>query len=194
MMELVAWLDRHGLTMGNVLGTLGLIAAAWLVVLCLNWLARRSLDRIEAKFHLPYEPMLVAINVLNGVVWVCALLLVLNYWGIGVNGVWTLLVSAMTMIGVGFLAVWTMVSNVTAGLFITIWHPFRLGHTVELVPDGMKGRVVERDMMFTVLREEGGAAVYVPNNMFFQKLFRVSRGVQLYLFEQHESHHVTLGT
>jgi len=31
----------------------------------------------------------------------------------------------------------------------------------------MKGRVIERNMMFTVLREDGGAALYVPNNLFF---------------------------
>jgi hypothetical protein len=28
--------------------------------------------------------------------------------------------------------------------------------------------------MFTVLRDEGGNLLQVPNNMFFQKMFRVS--------------------
>ena len=74
----------------------------------------------------------------------------------------------------GFLATWAMVSNVTASLFLTIWHPFRLGDTVELLPENLKGRAIDRNLMFTVLREESGSVLQVPNNLFFQKIFRVS--------------------
>ncbi|MGA7326912.1 MAG: mechanosensitive ion channel domain-containing protein, partial [Rhodomicrobium sp.] len=62
-----------------------------------------------------------------------------------------------------------MISNVTASLFITIWRPFQFGHTIELLPENLKGRVIDRNMMFTVLREEGGGRLHVPNNLFFQK-------------------------
>ena len=106
-----------------------------------------------------------------------------------VNGLWTLLVSAVTVIGVGFLAVWTMISNVTASLFITIWRPFQFGQTIELLPENLKGRIVDRNMMFTVLREEGGARLHIPNNLFFQKAFRVSGGETLYRFEELEHRH-----
>ena len=47
----------------------------------------------------------------------------------------------------------------------------------------MKGRVIERNMMFTVLRERDGAALHVPNNFFFQKTFRVDQADERYLFE-----------
>jgi hypothetical protein len=40
-----------------------------------------------------------------------------------------------TVIGVGFLATWTMVSNVTASVFIGIWKPFHLDDTVEILPE-----------------------------------------------------------
>jgi len=42
----------------------------------------------------------------------------LDIWGVGIAGLWTFLVSVITLIGVGFLATWTMVSNVTASLFL----------------------------------------------------------------------------
>jgi small-conductance mechanosensitive channel len=96
---------------------------------------------------------------------------------------WAFIVSAATAIGVGFLATWTMVSNFTANIFLAIWHPFRLGQNLELLPEGMKGRVIERNMMFTVLREKEGAALYVPNNLFFQTVFRVNQTDEQYLFE-----------
>src|SRR6266550_2386113 len=114
--------------------------------------------------------------VATGGLWVLAALLVLNLWGVSVGGLWTLLASAIAVIGVGFLAVWTIVSNVTASFFITVWRPFKLGQTVELLPENLKGRVIDRNMMFTVLREEGGSILQIPNNLFFQKVFRVTDG------------------
>jgi small-conductance mechanosensitive channel len=68
-----------------------------------------------------------------------------------------------------------MVSNVTADLFLTIWRPFRLGDTVELLPEKLKGRAIDRNLMFTVLLEEDGCVLQVPNNLFFQRIFRVGR-------------------
>jgi hypothetical protein len=44
---------------------------------------------------------------------------------------------------------------------------------VSLLPEDLKGRVVDRTTMFTVLREESGATLMIPNNLFFQKIFRV---------------------
>jgi small-conductance mechanosensitive channel len=108
--------------------------------------------------------------------WLVALLLVLDLWGIGVGGLWTLMVSVATIIGVGFLATWAMVSNVTASLFLAIWRPFRLGDTVELLPENLKGRAIDRNLMFTVLREDGGSFLQIPNNVFFQRIFRVGGG------------------
>jgi small-conductance mechanosensitive channel len=59
--------------------------------------------------------------------------------------------------------------------FITIWRPFHLGDNVELLPENLKGRVIDRNLMFTVLSEDSGATLLVANNLFFQKIFRVSR-------------------
>ena len=97
-------------------------------------------------------------------------MLILSLWGLSVSGLWTLLLSAATVIGVGFLAVWAIISNATASLFITVWRPFQSGDTVELLPENFKGRVVGRNLMFTVLRVENGARLHVPNNLFFQKI------------------------
>jgi small-conductance mechanosensitive channel len=103
--------------------------------------------------------------------------------GVSIGGLWAVLVSAATVIGVGFLAVWTLISNITASFFITIWRPFRLGQFVEMLPENLKGRVVDRNLMFTVLREEHGSVLQIPNNLFFQKMFRVAGEEEQYLFE-----------
>ena len=70
-----------------------------------------------------------------------------------------------------------MISNFTASFFLVLWRPFHFGQTVEMLPENLKGRVIDRNLMFTTLSEESGSVIQIPNNLFFQKIFRVSGNV-----------------
>ncbi len=183
MEDLARWFERHDVHLPMLLVTIGLLILAAVVILVLNRLLRGLIRRLELRYHLPYETVLTASRIANGALWILAALLILNIWGVSIGGLWAVLVSAATVIGVGFLAVWTLISNITASFFITIWRPFRLGQFVEMLPENLKGRVVDRNLMFTVLREEHGSVLQIPNNLFFQKMFRVAGEEEQYLFE-----------
>ena len=162
-----------------VLETVMVFVAVFITVSFIDRLTAGSIRGLEQRLSLPEESLSVVPRVVKGIVWLIAALLILSFWGVNVSGFWTLLVSAATIIGVGFLAVWAMISNVTASLFITIWRPFQSGDTVELLPENFRGRVIGHNLMFTVLRMENGARLQVPNNLFFQKMFMVSQGEHL---------------
>src|SRR5262245_20504811 len=194
MHALVAWLDQANIPMPLLLATVALIIFALIAILALNRLLRGWLRRAETTVHLSYETALTLTRVVSGGLWLVTALLVLNLWGVSVSGLWTLLGSARAVIGVGFLAVWTMVSNVTASFFLSLWRPFRLGQTVEILPETLKGRVIDRNLMFTVLRDADGNLLQVPNNLFFQKMFRVSDRGKPSLFECLENERTDAGT
>ena len=187
MDQVIAWLVNHDVGLARVSATLAILVATAVGVAALNRLLRRLVGSIESRLHVPSEHMLMSTRFVTGCLWLIAILLVLDVWGIGFGGVWTFLASAIAVIGVGFLAVWTIVSNATAGFFITLWRPFQLGQTVEILPEALKGRVIDRNMMFTILREEGGSVLHVPNNLFFQRVFRVSDSGRQTMFESLES-------
>ena len=173
------WLAKSNVSVMMVFATVMVFVAAFITVSVINRLMAGSIRGLEQRLSLPEESLLGFTRVLKGVVWLIAALLILSLWGVSVSGLWTLLLGAATIIGVGFLAVWAMISNVTAGLFIAIWRPFQSGDTVELLPENLKGRVSGRNLMFTVLRMENGARLHVPINLFFQKIFTVSQGEHL---------------
>ncbi|MDG6404451.1 mechanosensitive ion channel, partial [Pseudomonas quasicaspiana] len=84
---------------------------------------------------------------------------------------------------VAFFAMWSVLSNLLCAVLIYTIGPFRIGDVVELVDTldkpGVKGRVLEINLMFTTLiepPEAGGALVQVPNSQFFQKSVRRWRG------------------
>jgi small-conductance mechanosensitive channel len=176
MDQIIAWLDSHRVVLSTVLATFGLLLGASLIIILVNRLLKHWLQLTGARIGLRSNTIVTFARLVTITLWLVALLLVLDLWGIGVGGLWTLMVSVATIIGVGFLATWAMVSNVTASLFLAIWRPFRLGDTVELLPENLKGRAIDRNLMFTVLREDGGSVLQIPNNLFFQRIFRVGGG------------------
>jgi len=171
-----------------VLGTVALLIFGGAAILALTRVLRTVLRRVDPRLHIPYDTTLLVLRFVAGALWVLLGLVILGFWGVSVSGLWTFLASVGTLVGVGFLATWTMISNATATLLITIWRPFRLGQDVELLPENLKGRVIDRNLMFTALREQSGTILQIPNNLFFQKMFRVTASEQ-YLFEflEHET-------
>ena len=143
MDQILGWLARHSIELPTVLATLVLIVAASVLIFLLNRLLKKWLQPTEARLGLRTEDIATIVRVVTALLWFIALLVAFDLWGIGFGGFWTVLVSAATIIGAAFVATWAMVSNITADLFLTIWRPFRLGDTVELLPEKLKGRAVD---------------------------------------------------
>lgn len=104
--------------------------------------------------------------------WLLVWVVVLRVWAVDVTAVWTTFVSLLAVIGVGMLALWAMVSNITARFFIWFWQPLGIGQRIEIFPEALVGEVVEENLMFTELKQEDGAIVVIPNNFFFQRIIR----------------------
>ncbi len=160
-------LDWH-----QLLPSLIIFAVGALLVMLVQRALRRALARASRHTPMSAETALTLQRVSAGALWLLLVLLTLRHLGVNVDGLWALMVSTLAVIGVGLLAVWTMVSNITASFFIWIWRPYELGERIELIPDGIKGRAVDRSLMFTVIREEDGSTLMVPNNLFFQRIIR----------------------
>src|SRR5262245_4664753 len=124
MEQIATWLNQHTFGVTTILLTIALLAVASILLARLNRLLRGWARGFESRLRLPYETVIMLIRVLTIALWTIVGVIVLDMWGVEVGGVWTLLVSAATLVGVGFLATWAMVSNVTASFFMTVWRPF----------------------------------------------------------------------
>ena len=122
----------------------------------------------------------------------------LQQLGIHMAALWAALSAVAVFVGVGLIAVWSVVSNALCSLLLLIFQPFRVGDRIEIIEptggSGLRGEVVDLSLMFTFLEEEQGdgnqgTVVYVPNNIFFQKTIRRwrrlnSKRLDEYMFNQ----------
>jgi len=174
MNQVIEWLNQHNINAVNAIGTLIILLLALIVIPILSRLLNQWLTYLQSPLNFTDKTNFIINRVTIAVLWALTVFIILDVWGIGLAGVWAVLVSVITIIGVSVIATWAMTSNFTASFFLALWRPFHVGQTVEVLPENLKGRVVGRNLMFTTLSEESGSVLQVPNSLFFQKMFRVS--------------------
>ena len=174
MTQIIEWLNQHNINAVKAIGTVAILILASIVIPRLGTSLKQWLIHLQSRLNLTNKTNSIINRVTIAVLWTLIVFIVLDVWGIGLGGVWAVLVGAVTIIGVGFIATWAMTSNFTASFFLVLWRPFHVGQTVEVLPENLKGRVVGRNLMFTTLSEESGSVLQIPNSLFFQKIFRVS--------------------
>jgi small-conductance mechanosensitive channel len=174
MDQIAFWLDQLKANLSPILTTLGVLVLVAASLSVLNRLLRPQFRRFESLLHLPVKISLRMMRLIAATVWLIAAIFILEIWGVNVGGLWTLLVSAAAVIGVGFLATWSIISNITASFFLMIWRPFQFDDMVQIFPENLQGRVVDRNFMYVLLQEDSGALIKVPNNLFLQKIIRVT--------------------
>jgi small-conductance mechanosensitive channel len=174
MTQIIEWLNQHNINAVKTIGTVATILLASIVIPRLSRSLKQWLIHLQSRLNLSDKTNFTINRVIIAVLWTLTVLIVLDVWGVGLGGVWAVLVGTITIIGVGFIATWAMTSNLTASFFLVLWRPFHVGQTVEILPENLKGRVVDRNLMFTTLSEDSGSVLQIPNSLFFQKIFRVS--------------------
>src|SRR6516165_4285500 len=99
--DIVTWFDRHHISMIAMLVTVGLVIGALAVTALLKRPLQDALRRLAFRLRLPYETVQTITRALIGALWIIVAMLVLQVWGVSVGGLWTLMVSAATVVGVG---------------------------------------------------------------------------------------------
>ena len=111
-------------------------------------------------------------KVLRAALLVTAALLLIGVWGFSMETIWIFMSGLLGLIAIGFVAVWSLLSNIVAGVLLFFTNPFRIGERVTFVGEEMTGEVEDITLMFVTLRD-GEDLLRVPNNLFFQKSLRI---------------------
>lgn len=146
---------------GSVMAIAAVAAVVYLVFL-------RGLRTLQARRYLP-EPLVATLRRIGfWVILIATGLLLLQVLGI-LQSVIAAVTGVFALLAIGFVAVWSVLSNTLCSLILMIIRPFRVGDTLSFPPDNLRGRVVNFNLIFTTLETEDDLLLQIPNNMFFQR-------------------------
>lgn len=163
------WEELH-LLLKSIAAGLPSALVILLVAFLLHVAARRGIDffarRTSPIFADPAKRAVRLFLILTSVILIC------DAYGADLNGLWTMLSATLALVALGFVAVWSVLSNISCTVLILFFRPYEIGDDVEFVDPVVKGTVVSLNFGYTTLRDETGMLVQIPNNLFFQKIIK----------------------
>lgn len=166
--------------------SLSLSSAAGIILILLvgvlgYFALKRGLKSLLLSEYISPAAYGVAKSILKWLLIIAIALITLQNLGIKVTNIMAGLLTIAGMVAIGFIAVWSVLSNILCSFLLIAFRPFNIGDEIEIIEatggSGLKGKVTGFNVMFTSLEEasEDGKTkliTQVPNNIFFQKSLR----------------------
>ncbi len=152
-----------------------------LIIFILIRFSKRTLHFFKSKELVSDYIIIASEKWLKWLFWLIGGLLILQQIGFSIGSIWTIVATLLAMVAVGFVAVWSVLSNLLCTLILVIFKPFSISDEIEIIEpntiSGLKGKVINFNVMFTTLQElrtdtKEPALIQIPNNIFFQKCIR----------------------
>lgn len=135
-------------------------------------LANRGIKNLARKKDFPEANQNVLELVIKWAIGICAVLIVATIFGVKLTSLWAAVSAVIAMAAIGFFAGWSLISSALATIIIMIWQPYNVGDEIEILPDGIKGKVVDISMMFSELEDKDSNKISIPNSQMLQKIIK----------------------
>ena len=131
--------------------------------------------RVQQRKSLAKSRYYLIRRIISFCVVILALSMIILIWGIDLKNLWVSVTGVLAMIAVAFFAVWSLVGNMLAGVLIFFTSPFKINDLIEIMPEGISGKVIAINTFFTLLVDSEGNHINIPNSLFFQKYIKQIR-------------------
>ncbi len=92
-------------------------------------------------------------------------------WGVQKKDIFLIISSVTTIIGVTLFAQWSILSNITSGVILFFFFPFRIGDKI-LIHDKdfpVQGEIEDIKAFYIYIKTSKGERITYPNNLLLQK-------------------------
>lgn len=143
-----------------------------------NYFTQRALFSLQRNGKLDGPMLFPLLGIIKWFIVVLVVLLVLYQLGISLTVILTSVSGILMLVAIGFVAVWSVLSNVSCSFLLLVFPPFKFGDTIEIKEAekefGLKGKVIGLNLFYTILaandEKNGDTLIRVPNNLFFQRV------------------------
>lgn len=117
----------------------------------------------------------VTVKLLQIIYFMVFLISLAGIWGLEGSKVVTFIGTALTIVGVGFFAQWSLLSNITSGLILFFSHPLKIGDYIAIVDKDfpLQGQIEDITLFFIYVRDHEDRVFSISNTIMIQKTFRV---------------------
>lgn len=151
--------------------TLIVIAAAILI----QWLCKRIMVKIADKFGIQKERRKLLSKAINLVLYLVVFVLVLMIQSVDHDNLMVYISSFLTVLGIAFVAQWSLLSNITSAVLLFVNHPVKIGDEIEIMDKEfpLRGRISDIGLFFIHIRTSDHEKVTLPNSVVLNKMVKI---------------------
>nr|WP_298925157.1 mechanosensitive ion channel family protein [uncultured Allomuricauda sp.] len=149
-----------------------LITAILLVViLVLNSLSKRAIRRFGRTSAINMNNRKIIFYLSNLFFYGLAIVVITLIWGVNLQEFSVFISSILAIVGIGFVAQWSILSNLTASVILFFSHPLRLGDRIRVMDKDFDwtGKVEDISGFYLFMRTDDGRKISIPTNLVIQK-------------------------
>lgn len=142
-----------------------------LVLFIFRNLLKRSANRIGNKSEIHVTRIRLMFKYINILITIIAIFALALTWGYGASQVAVVFSSVFAVIGVAMFAIWSILSNITAGIILFFSFPYKIGSKIKIHDKDLPVEAVIEDIraFHLHLRTMEGELITYPNNLILQK-------------------------
>ncbi len=108
-------------------------------------------------------------------------------WGFDFKQILFALSSVLAVLGVGFFAQWSILSNLTASAILFFNHPIRIGDRINIIDKDYDytGVIVDITSFFLFMKTDAGKNITIPTSLIMQKGIEILDKIE----SREEEHH-----
>jgi small-conductance mechanosensitive channel len=145
-----------------------LVVSCWLIT---KLFVDRAIKRLSIQFGVARERRKIIVKIMNMIFFILMAIFLITIWGVDRNKLFLFFTSIITVLGIGFFAQWSILSNISSGIIIFFSHPLKLGDHVKIVDKDffVEGKLIYISFFFMHIENTENEKITVPNSIALQK-------------------------
>lgn len=142
-----------------------------LIIIVLRLLVFRLVKRFAKSSQIIEHRSNLVIKYINLLINILATIALIIIWGVQKDDIFLTLSSITTVVGVALFAQWSIFSNITSGVILFFFFPFRIGDTIKIHDKDfpIQGEIEDINAFHINLVTIDGEKITYPNNLLLQK-------------------------
>ncbi len=156
------------------------------VLVILRWILMVVTKRFARKFErVEHRTGLIVKHINYATIFLLVLSLVIT-WGVDFKNFGSVLLSVFAVIGIGFFAQWSILSNITSGIIMFFIFPYKIGDYIKVHDKEHKyeGIIDDIKTFHIIIKTEKGETITYPNSLILQKGVSVLKPDEMDLVDQ----------
>ncbi len=141
------------------------------IMIVILLLTKRAIRRFGFIKSIEVNRRKIILNLIYLLAYIIAISILAIIWGVDHKQFVVFISSVLAVLGVGFFAQWSILSNLTASVILFFSHPVRIGHRIRILEKdfNLTGKVKDITGFYFFMITDTGQDITLPNSYVLQK-------------------------